>query len=251
MIGGVDDSTTSPGGPSRDGAAVRLASRFTTKREFAAHMLRQWILDGRYAPGQRLREEQVAVELKVSPTPVREALLLLEAEGLIATASHRGAVVVRLDREAVAEVYRIREVLEVLATQLAMQRSSAAERRRLLADLRSVHARMTDALDADRTEFVPRLNREFHWLIYTASASPRLLETIDRLWNILPHRWLRQIPGRARWALDQHAGIIAALAADDPDRVAGRMGDHVRIAAESLVAYLDRAEDTLAPEAAS
>lgn len=212
--------------------------QFSTKRAYAAHIIRRWILDGRYAPGQRLREEQLAVDLAISPTPIREALLLLEAEGLVVTSSHRGASVVRLTAEEVADTYRIRAALESLATTMAMEQLPSRRRDGLLAQVRRVHEEMGVALAGHHLEQVPRLNREFHWLIYRTAGSARLLDLIERLWNSLPHFWLRQIPGRAEWAHAQHELILAALATDGPEAATSAMRDHVQLAAETLVAHL-------------
>ncbi|WP_166397665.1 GntR family transcriptional regulator [Rubrobacter marinus] len=201
--------------------------------------MRQAIIDGLYAPGERLREEKLAADLDISPTPIREALLILEAQGLVETWPRRGATVVELTRDDIIDIYRIRNVLEPFATRAAMERLTPYDRGRLLLDLRETHREWADALREDRLEPVPRLNWHFHHLIYSAANSSHLVETIERLWNKLPHYWLRSIPGRAKWAFDQHDEIIAAVEVGDSDVAGKAMSRHISSAAEGLTAYLN------------
>jgi len=223
----------------QDSATEDATSPFTnTKRTRAAQAVRQAILDGYYAPGENLREEKLAVDLNMSPTPIREALLVLEAQGLVSITPRRGATVVELSRSDITETYQIRAVLEPFATRMALNRLTPSDRQRLLEDLRAIHREMEEALVADDLEPVPRLNWRFHYLIYSASGSARLVETIERLWNSLPHYWLRSIPGRARWAFDQHGAIIAAIERGASDDAEEAMSRHISEAAESLIAHL-------------
>lgn len=214
------------------------SSLWKTKRIHAAQVVRQAILNGVYAPGERLREERLAADLGMSPTPIREALLILEAQGLVQISPRRGATVVDLTRDDITEIYQIRNVLEPFATKMAMDRLTTYDRERLLLDLRETQREWESALRADHLKPVPRLNWRFHRLIYSAAGSTHLLETIERLWNKLPHYWLRSIPGRAEWAFDQHAKIIAAIEQGDSDAASKAMSRHIVIAAESLIAHL-------------
>lgn len=210
-----------------------------TKRTYAVQVVRQAIIDGLYAPGERLREEKLAADLAISPTPIREALLILEAQGLVETWPRRGATVVELTRDDIIDIYRIRNVLEPFAARAAMERLTPYGRERLLLDLRETHREWEEALREGRLKSIPRLNWHFHHLIYSAANSPHLLEAIERLWNKLPHYWLRSIPGRAKWAFDQHDEIIAAVEAGDSDAAGEALSRHIRLAAEGLTAYLN------------
>jgi DNA-binding GntR family transcriptional regulator len=200
--------------------------------------MRQAILDGYYAPGENLREEKLAVDLNMSPTPIREALLVLEAQGLVSITPRRGATVIELSRSDIIETYQIRAVLESFATRMAIDRLTPLDRERLLQSLLAVHEDMEEALKADDLEPIPRLNWRFHYLIYRASGSTRLVETVERLWNSLPHYWLRTIPGRAQWAFGQHSAIIAAIDRGASAAAEEAMSQHISVAAESLIAHL-------------
>ena len=101
-----------------------------TKRAYAVQAVRQAILDGLYAPGERLREERLAADLDIRPTPIREALLILEAQGLVKIWPRRGATVVELTRDDIVDIYRIRNVLEPFATRTAMDRLTPYPRSR-------------------------------------------------------------------------------------------------------------------------
>jgi DNA-binding GntR family transcriptional regulator len=195
-------------------------------------------LDGRYAPGENLREDKLAVDLNMSPTPIREALLVLEAQGLVSITPRRGAKVIELSRSDIVETYQIRAVLESFATRKAMDRLAPSDRQRLLQSLLEVHEDMEEALKADDLEPIPRLNRRFHFLIYCATGSTRLVETIERLWNSLPHYWLRTIPGRAQWAFKQHRAIIAAVDQGASAAAEEAMSQHISEASGSLIAHL-------------
>lgn len=230
------------------GVAGNVASSvFETKRTHAAQIVRKAILDGHYAPGERLREEKLAADLNMSPTPIREALLILEAQGLVRISPRRGATVVDLTRDDIAEIYQIRNILEPIATKMAIDRLSPSDRERLLLDLRTTHREMDNALRAGHLQPIPVLNWRFHCLIYSASGSTHLVEIIERLWDRLPHYWLRHIPGRAKWAFDQHSGIIAAIEREESDAASKAMSQHIVLAAESLTAYLYSDEDLSPP----
>lgn len=212
--------------------------RFSTKQAKAAHVLRQRILDGHYLPGTRLREDALADDLEMSPTPVREALRVLASEGLVVSDSHRGTTVVRLSIADVVEIYRIREELEALAASLALSRMGPSARAELAAQLDDNVQQLRRALERGDVTPVPRLNREFHWALYERSESLRLLQLIERLWNSLPHSWLRRIPGRAEWVLAEHAAIVAVLG-DDPGSITSALRGHVQRSALSLVACME------------
>src|SRR5688500_15710836 len=95
---------------------------FSTKMEAVADSIRRRILDGKLPPGMQLMQEQVAQELGVSPTPVREAFGVLEAEGLIERRPHRGVVVAERDPQGVAEAFEFRSAVEVLAIKWIQER---------------------------------------------------------------------------------------------------------------------------------
>jgi DNA-binding GntR family transcriptional regulator len=142
--------------------------------------LRSAILEGALAPGERLRAEAVAERLGTSRTPVREALLMLEREGLVVVEPHRGAVVRAFDAADLLDLYEVRALVEPHAALRAATRiePQALERLRRLCE-------KAERPDATVDEQITG-NEEFHALIAAAAGSPRLLAALRAVAGI-PH----------------------------------------------------------------
>lgn len=200
--------------------------------------LRQAILDGTLAPGERLRAEAVAERFDASRTPVREALILLEREGLVDLEPHRGAVVRLFDAADLVDVYEVRALLESHAAGRAAARISESVLDRLaeLCALGEVRDGRTPEAVAEQIE----LNDEFHRLILEAAASPRLTAAM---------RGVAGIPRAFRsafWASDEqrtrslfcHRELLAALRAGRPELAEAVMLMHVLSAREFLATVI-------------
>ncbi len=146
-----------------------------------ADALRTAILDGSYLPGERIRQEDVAARSGASRIPVREALRMLQAEGLVTLVANSGAWVTKLTLAECAELYQIRERLEPLLLRASMPRldAQAADR---LADL-------VDAIEGAGTDVDAflRADREFHLASYAGARPGETREIIGRLWNTTQH----------------------------------------------------------------
>lgn len=192
--------------------------------EHVSRILRDDILGGSLAPGDRITEAQVIERLGVSRTPVREGLRMLEAEGLVV--SHRGRgtyVAYRLTRDEARLIYDVRLIVEPHLTRLAAERMTPED----LASVRSLLAEFSEALDSG-----PRLagqrDADFHLAIYDASRSElrsvlrgywsrMQLELSERIYTTeLPSRFVRE-----------HEEIVEALASGDGDRAAESMARHI------------------------
>lgn len=157
----TDTSIPAPLAPAR---RIRLA-------EDVADKVRTAILHGQFSPGQHLREDELASRLEVSRGPVREAFAILEREGLVDVAPHRGATVVQLTLDDLAEVYSLRTGLEVVATQLAVRHGTAED----FAQAEAVLAEFARALEGNVSEQdAARLDVEFHDVFYRAARNRRL-----------------------------------------------------------------------------
>ncbi|WP_223166812.1 GntR family transcriptional regulator [Nonomuraea sp. SYSU D8015] len=165
-----------PDGPARPPASP---VRMPESQRVADH-LREAILSGAIAPGERIRQEELAVRLGASRLPVREALRMLEAEGLTEHHPHRGARVPLLDRHQVDVIYQMRERLEPLALAESIPHLTAGDHRRL--------ALIQDEIEAntDIGEFLA-LDREFHLLSYSGCAIEQLSAMVVRMWNATQH----------------------------------------------------------------
>jgi len=187
------------------------AVTFRTKQDYAAAVLRDGILSGKYAPGQHLRQVEIADALHLSWTPVREAFRLLEAEGWVTVNRHRGAIVTPLADSDFEDIYKLRLDNEPLAARLSAERMDPET----LARLDAVYAQMTN-LDLDDERNWPqllRLERQFHDIQYSVIGRPRLRELVLSLRDA-SERYLRTyyLIRRERFQHGKtHAALLAAL----------------------------------------
>jgi DNA-binding GntR family transcriptional regulator len=161
----------------------------------------------------------------VSVTPVREALRILEADGTITYSPHRGATVKDVDPETATDLYRLRAVVEGLATQIAVERLTPER----LEAVEAAHRALRDAkgAGAPATE-LSELNKTLHYTIYEGGA-PLLLDHIATLWSRFPRSVTIWDTPRNVTALDRdHAKILNAIRAGDAEQAGALMSEHVR-----------------------
>lgn len=193
--------------------------------------MRRLILEGEYSPDERLVEEQLAARLKVSRTPIRQALTMLEAEGLVEIAPNRGASVCSFSVEEVWDIYDLRAVLEGHAARRAAGRISERE----LDEIRSLAAEMertTPERFADHEEEIRWLvahNQEFHAIIVTASRNQRLERLIRRTIEIplMFKAFFWYTPHERTISNHYHRQILGALEQGDAERAEIIMREHV------------------------
>ncbi len=152
---------------------------YTTKQDYVAALLREAIVGGVLGPGLHLRQEEIARQLGLSWTPVREAFRLLEAEGWLTIERHRGAVVSGLSLADFEDIYDLRLANEPIAARLSAERVTEP----VLAEMERLHERM-GRIDVTRADDWPEflhLEREFHRVQYAAANRPRLLEILMTL----------------------------------------------------------------------
>lgn len=142
--------------------------------------LRESILAGEIGPGQRVRQEIVAARYGASRVPVREALRILEAEGLVTLVANTGAWVARLSLAECEELYQIRERIEPLLLRFSIPNLTGEN----IAELHRLADAMENGTDV---EAFLRLDRDFHWLSYSAADTNVLGDTVQRLWNATQH----------------------------------------------------------------
>lgn len=190
-----------------------------------AAYLREAILGGELRPGDRIRQEEVAARLGASRLPVREALRMLEAEGLTEHEPHKGARVPQLSQHEVDVIYRMRERLEPLALAESLPRLSEADHEQL----EEVQRRIEENTDLEK--FLD-LDREFHMLTYSGCAIDPLMSNVTRLWNSTQHyrRSYVALGGRSRmWVVNsEHRLILDAVVRRDADDGERFLGGHIR-----------------------
>jgi DNA-binding GntR family transcriptional regulator len=207
--------------------------------EEAVDRLRDLIVQGDLAPGQRLNERLLSEKLAISRTPLREAIKLLATEGLVELLPNRGAVVATMDTAKLAETLQVMGALEGLAGELACRKATPAqieEIRGLHSDMLSMHAR------GDLAAYF-RYNQAIHLKIVEASGNPVLANTYRHLnVNVRRARYMANL-SRERWdaAVREHEEILSALAARDVAKLKRLLRDHLANKMASVLTGLEKA----------
>lgn len=141
-----------------------------------ADILAERILSGDLAPGARIKQDELADELETSRIPVRDALRMLEARGLVTMRANAGARVASLTRRDLEVSYEIRERIEPLLLADSVPNLTAED----IADLRAVMERNEGVTDVDEAI---ALGREFHWISYRRHTTPLLAQIVERVWD--------------------------------------------------------------------
>ena len=201
--------------------------------------IRLAILSGRFAPGSKLTVDHLARQLKVSRTPVKEALVRLEREGLVRVIPRHGAFVEQLSRSDVEELYDLREVCEGLAARKAATRATEAD----LARLRELVDQAAQCVrDGDRVRYSD-LDVAFHGLIVEMSGSRRLTQVLEGLRSQTRLMMATSVvlPGRLRLSHQEHQALLQALSAREPARAEEVARAHVRAVRAAMLEHLDGA----------
>lgn len=194
------------------------------------------ILDGRFAPGTRIRQEEIARELGTSRIPVREALRQLEGEGLVTLVPHSGARVSVMDFAEYHELYRLREVVEpmVIAESATRMTDEHLDRlRRLLAIFERSNADGAAWLESDR---------RFHLATYAMAPLPRALDLIEGFWNQTQQyrrAYLHTIRRNLETVDWEHRLILEALERRDGEHAASLQRMHIRRTRLTLAPHLE------------
>jgi DNA-binding GntR family transcriptional regulator len=187
--------------------------------------LRQRIVEGHLAPGAKLNERELSELLQVSRTPLREAIKMLAAEGLVALLPNRGAVVVQLSEQDVADAFEVIAGLEGQSGELAAQRIGVAQ----LAEIRALHYEMLAAFTRRDLATYYRLNALIHTHINAAAGNRVLTQTWANLNARLQALRFRSNFDEAKWqrAMQEHDRMIELLAARDAAGLRALMTAHL------------------------
>jgi DNA-binding GntR family transcriptional regulator len=209
-----------------------------TRAGAVAERLRELIRSGELAPGTHLRQDEFAARFGVSTTPVREAFLALEREGLVRRHPHRGVVVFMPSIEELNELYEIRAALEPLAAEIAARKLTED-------DLAALERIVTEMRNARPKRFL-ELNDELHSRIYAAADRPRLRELIDGLREpaaayvdmnveLYDRTYRNQVQA-------EHEALVDALRSRAPKRVARAMREHLEHSGKHIVSLIEQSE---------
>ena len=217
--------------------AAALSSH-VTKHQFVYGLLRDAIMRCELAPGDRLVIDDLARRFRVSIIPVREALRLLQSEGLVVSVPHVGTTVAPISQESVHEIFAILEGLEVVATRAAAERASADD---VEAIARLVEA-MDQAIASDRPAEWADLNTDFHLTIGRIAGMPMLEDMLRRAldnWDRLRrHYFSGVLARRIPQAQAEHHEILAQIRGRDLVALEQTIRAHNQRARASYTAYL-------------
>lgn len=214
---------------------IRLDS-YKPLRELVCENIRQAIIDGTFSPGERLMEIQLADEMGVSRTPVREAIRKLELEGFVVMIPRRGTYVADISIKDITEIYEIRSCLDELAAGLAAERITVEE----LSVLNNYLMEIRQHVANDDIEKIIEVDTAFHDVLYTASRNGRLVSIINNLreqLTIIRGRSMSH-PGRLIETMDEHRNLVDAIAAGDVERAKHAARVHIENAEHTLMMSL-------------
>jgi DNA-binding GntR family transcriptional regulator len=210
-----------------------------TKQEFVYRTIRAAILRCELRPGERLVIEELAQRLDVSTIPVREALQLLQSEGLVESVPHVGTSVTPLSRSSILDVFSIMEGLQSVAARVAAERATKAD----FGSLDALMKEMDAVVESGRLEVWGDFNTQFHVTIATMAGLPMLLQmtvqAFDR-WNQMRRYFFSNVLAvRAPQAQREHHAIVQAMRAHELDRLSTLLREHNQHALNDYLHHLD------------
>lgn len=210
---------------------MNVQSKYVTEEVITT--IRHKIIRGQLKPGQRLVERDLAVELGVSRTPVREAIRCLASEGLVEIIYNKGAVVTSLELNDMKYLYEIRAVLEGLAGRMATRSITDSD----LRELTVIQKRIQLAAEQQNYKEVNSMNTEFHFRLYSIVPYGKLPLMIKELWNNAKRMRATtlSLPLRAPQVVREHERILLALEDRNEIEVENLIRDHVMNALRALI----------------
>jgi DNA-binding GntR family transcriptional regulator len=212
-------------------------------------VLHKRIISGNYPPGEWLRQEEIATQLGVSQTPVREALDLLVSTGLAQRIPYRGVRVLELTTEEIVDSYLMRLLLERSGVAAAARLRTASQVKRFYEMVKKTEELMTlNDMSAQM-----QLNREFHLAIITAGGNSLLIKLYDMVSHQFPdwmlYEYMFRFPELLHPSLTnefkEHKAIVDAIATQDPETAVQCVTTHIRNLGEELISFLGVPESML------
>lgn len=207
-------------------------------REVVFETIREAIISGYLRPGERLMEVQLAEEMGVSRTPVREAIRKLELEGFLVMMPRKGAYVAGISMKDIADVFEIRASMESLAAGLAAERITEEE----LENLKQILVSVAESADHNDLDGIVHTDTDFHDIIYKASRNDRLIQIINNLMEQIQRFRATSLafPGRMKVTVEEHRKLVEAIANRDVSLAKALAQEHVENAENSMLEALER-----------
>lgn len=203
-----------------------IANKQKYLRDRIFEKLQQTIFSGKFKSGERITEKEIAEKLRVSRTPVREALYRLASIGMIKIIPHRGFMIGRWSAKEIKDVMEIRVALEMLAVRLTIQRISPKE----IDELKILLIEMEEAVKKEDITRASQLNTLFHDKIIIASKNKELSQAIEPLKNKIYHFRIISIssPNRLKESFEEHKKILDAIINKDIELAQGLISQHIK-----------------------
>jgi DNA-binding GntR family transcriptional regulator len=194
------------------------------------------LIEGRIEPGAKLNERELSLRLKVSRTPLREAIKLLAAEGLVDLIPNRGAIAVKLTEKDILQVFEMLAGLEAMSGELAAQRISAAQ----LSEIKALHYEMLACFARDDLSGYYRSNARIHLAINEAAGNPLLMKTYKEINARVQSLRFRTNQNKARWqeAVREHEAMLQALATRDAAAMRRILTEHLLHKRDTVIELL-------------
>jgi len=202
--------------------------------EDVARYVRKRIFDGTYSAGEYVRLDQLAAELGISVTPVREALFELRAEGLLAQQPRRGFVVLPVTGRDLADVANLQAHV---GGELAARAADNIDDDQLR-EMKDIQAELEEAYAGNDIERTVRLNHDFHRAINVAANSPKLAQMMSQITRYAPESVFPVIAGWPAQSIRDHRRVLSALAKHDGELARKAMSDHLAAGAAPLIDHL-------------
>ncbi|USE69121.1 GntR family transcriptional regulator [Pseudoalteromonas maricaloris] len=212
-----------------------------TRTQLVAEAIREKILTGEIKAGEPLRQAALADELNVSRIPVREALLQLEAEGLVNFEAHKGATVTRLSAEQIDEIFDLRALLEAELLRHSIDKLTARD----LLEAEAILAELEEATAAGDTQLATgKLNAEFHSKLYSKAQRPQTRELVD-VYSKNSERYVRMhilLAGGIKTAPEEHRQLLELCRDTNTKGACDFLKKHITGAKDDIKALLLKLE---------
>lgn len=206
-------------------------------REIVFETLREAIISAVLKPGERLMEIQMAEEMGVSRTPVREAIRKLELEGFVVMVPRKGAYVAGISIKDIADVFEIRAAMEGLAAGLAAERITEEE----LEQLERILVKIGECVQNNDLEKLIEVDTEFHDTLYKACRNERLVQIVSNLREQIQRARTASLstPGRSKYALEEHKKIVEAVSERNVELAQMLAREHIENAENAMLDVLN------------
>lgn len=210
-------------------------------RDVVFNTLREAILKGELQPGERLMELQLASKLGVSRTPIREAIRMLEQEGLAVTMPRKGAEVARMTLKDMEDVLEVREALDELAARIACAKINDEQ----LENLKSIRDEFKKSLDSGDVKKIAEEDVRFHDAIYEATDNAKLIALTNNIREQMYRYRVEYLKDQNNYPIltAEHDAIVNALEQRDKEMVTAEMHTHVVNQAVAVKAVIQKQDE--------